>query len=202
MMRVFWKILSKFYCDLIISGINFDPPNILFNKPKYKLDCCFTETILCDVTFNQIERELIKEAILNLESFCNGLIRLDIKFDLDPNDYNRIENSSVLLRVDGYHPSIMASDQKISSTTLGLCEYMTSGYRRLYLVVERLEHHIAFRTTAIHELGHFLGLDHTSKSSIMHKTNFNNVLYPTYIDALELAKIWNVDAECLRYFKL
>jgi hypothetical protein len=201
-MKPFWKLLSRIYCELNIGGVNFPPPQILFNKTKRQLDCNVTEYILADINFTEQERKIILQAIYDLEMFCNGFIKLNINFELDSNDSQMIEDHCVLIRADGYHPSIVASDLAISSTTLGLCEYMSKGTRRLYLVIERLKHPITFRTTAVHELGHFIGLDHTERPSIMHKSNFCDVLYPTYVDAKELAKVWNIDPECLRYFKL
>lgn len=145
---------------------------------------------------------MILESLDDLQSFCNGLICLEIRFELDGYDDEAIRNNCVLLRVDGYHPSIVASDEKIKSNTIGLCNYMQNDTKRLYLVHDRLDHPITFKTTAIHELGHFIGLDHTGRQSIMHKSNFSSVLYPTYIDAIEMSKVWGVDPEDLRYFKL
>ncbi len=145
---------------------------------------------------------MILEAKKDLESFCNGLIELDIKFNLDSEDKETIRNNCVLLRVSPNHPSIIESDEKFQSTTLGLCDYMTNETRRLYLVPERLTNLIAYKTTATHELGHFIGLGHTARPSIMHKSNYSKVLYPTYNDAQEMAKAWGYKPEQFRYFKL
>lgn len=201
-MKLLWSLASELYSDLVIGGFNIHPPRFLFHQPQEKLECIWSCTILADTNFPEFERQLIIEAKKNLESFCNGAIEIDITFDLDSEDKETIRNSCVLLRVSSNHPSIIKSDEKLQSRTIGLCDYMPNDTRRLYLVTDRLDNPIAFRTTAIHELGHFIGLGHTERPSIMHKRNYNKVLYPTYVDAQELAKVWNYKPEQFRYFKL
>lgn len=196
-------MLASIYSELVVEGvINEDPPTFLFHKPKKKSECYCQEFVLVDKNFTPKEQKIIAESVKNLEYFCNGMIEIYLKFDLDPEDKERITNHNVLLRVDGYHPSIVASDGYLKANTLGLCEYMDNDTRRLYLVMERLTHPTTLRTTSIHEFGHFIGLDHTSKPSIMHKHNNSNVLYPTYKDALEMAHKWDSHPEDFCYFKL
>lgn len=202
-MRFFRKIISNIYSDLVVGGaLDIPPPNFLFHKPKKKVECYLKEVVLADRNFTPKERKLIVEAIKNLEDFCNGMIQIILSFELDPEDREQMNNHSVLLRVDATHPSIVTSDEKLAATTLGLCEYMVNDTRRLYLVIERLQYPTTFRTTTIHEFGHFLGMDHTEKPSIMHKQNSRNVLYPTYKDAMELAHRWNQHPNDFRYFIL
>jgi hypothetical protein len=202
MMRLLWSILAEVYSDLRIGGLKLGKPKLLFNQPKKELDCEYSETIWADTTFTPAERILILESLDDLHYFCNGLVRLEIRFELDKSDSEFIKKNCVLLRVDGYHPSIVASDERIKSTTIGLCDWMANDTKRLYLVHERLSSPTTFRTTSIHELGHFIGLDHTKIPSIMHRSNHNNVLYPTRLDAEEVAKVWSINPQDLRYFKL
>jgi hypothetical protein len=198
-MRLLYRIISKIYFYLIANKIVNAPPKFLFNKPKQQLTNALTTYILADINFNYQERGIILEAISDLENFCNGLIQIDIFFELDVAKIDDIE-CTVLLKADDSHPTIIESDNKISAETLGLCQYMTNGQCRLYLVQKRLYNEITFRTTIIHELGHFIGMKHTEMYSIMHKSNFSNILYPTYIDAKELGLAWNIKPECFRYF--
>jgi hypothetical protein len=201
-MKLFWSILSDIYSELHTAGIKIARPKILFNQPSKRLNCEYSQTIFADKDFTSEERLLILEALDDLHYFCNGLIKLEIIFDLDSNEKDFINNNCVLLKVDGDHPSIVESDEKLKSTTLGLCSYMSNDTRKLYLVSERLWNPVTFKTTVTHELGHFIGLDHTKKRSIMHKANSSNVLYPTHIDAVEMGKVWIINPNDFRYFKL
>lgn len=142
------------------------------------------------------------EALDDFHRFCNGLIKLKINFELDINNLDQLNNNHTLLRVGPEHPSIVYADKKYDAATLGLCEWMQNQTTRLYLVPERLTNPISFRTTAIHELGHFVGLGHSPKPSIMYKYNYDKVLYPTYKDAIELSKLSGYSPEKFRYFKL
>lgn len=202
MMRLFWSILAEVYSDLRTAGLKLGKPKLLFHQPKKELDCEYSEIIWADTAFTTEERLLILESLNDLHYFCNGLIDLEIRFELDGYDSEFIKKNCVLLRVDGTHPSIVASDERIKSTTIGLCDWMANDTKRLYLVHERLPNPVTFRTTSIHELGHFIGLDHTKIPSIMHRSNHNNVLYPTRLDAEEVAKVWGIKPTDLRYFKL
>lgn len=201
-MRLFWSILSGIYSDLYCIGIHFPVPKILFNKPKNKLDCKYRQVILADSSFNLKERALILEALDDLQYFCNGLISLEIIFELDNSDRKTINNNCTLIKANEKHPAIKASDKKINSKTIGLCQFMTNNTRRIYLVSERLKQDIIFKTTVVHELGHFIELTHTKPFGLMHQSNFENILYLTYIDAKETAKVWKINPEDLRYFKL
>lgn len=162
----------------------------------------YQDIIYVDKTFTPDEQKLIMEAANNLEEFCNGMIELFLTFELDPEDHETIKNNSVLLRVNSDFHAIVTSDTRVEGHTIGLCDYMSNDTKRLYLVMDRLHDSITFRTTAIHELGHFIGLGHIESPSIMHRRNNSNVLYPTFKDAKEVSKVWNVYREDLKYFKL
>lgn len=194
--------MAKIYSDLIIEGIKLPRLDKLFHKPNKKQTCLYQGIIFADSNFTDSERLLILEGLDDLHFFCNGLVELEIVFNLDASDEDSIKNNHVLLRVDGYHESIVEADKNHEALVLGLCEYMDNETIRLYLVPDRLRGPIAFRTTAIHELGHFLSLGHTAKPSIMHKSNSSNVLYLTKIDAQEMARVWEIDVDGLRYFRL
>lgn len=200
-MKIFWKILSEIYCTLVLIGIEFEPPWFLFHQPKYKFLCQYVEKVWADKNFTSEERIHIINGIRDFEKFCNGLVRFTIDFSLDPTA-EIAADKSLLLKVNKDHPAIVASDERIKSTTLGLCQYLQSGAKIVYLVNERLDDPITYRTTVTHEFGHYVGLEHTKRDSIMHKANFGHVLYPTYIDAQEFATKYNCDPEDLKYFRL
>lgn len=201
-MHSLWSFIAGIYSDLIYAGLWNKPPTWLFNQPKKQLECIYEDVIWADISFSQYERNIILAAVKDLEYFCNGLIKINVIFTLDPNDFDTINNDNVLLKVKSDHSAITSADGYYQSTVIGLCDYMEAGNRRLYLVEDRLKDYHVYRTTAIHELGHFIYMWHTQAPSIMHKHNHNNILYPTYNDAKELAKIWKCPIKMIRYFKL
>jgi hypothetical protein len=200
-MNWFHSILAKIYCQLVVAGLNISPPAWLFHRPKKQLKCRYHGVILADKNFTDKEQQLILQAKHELEMFCNGSILLTISFDLDPTNQEVINNCNTLLRVNGNHPDIILYDPNFKNNIFGLCCCITASIRTLYLVTERLTTANTFKTTAIHELGHFIGLNHTKSPSIMHEYNYDQIIFLTYIDALEMSRAWQCPVQDLCYFK-
>jgi hypothetical protein len=200
-MKFFWKFLAQLYCDLVSFGWKRPPPAFLFNHPKKPLEYKYFAVLLADVNFTPLERQYVLAGVKDLENFCNGMMRFEVRFELET-DSMVAEDSSLILKVKSDNPIIVAADGYYKTTVIGLCQSISCGTRLMYLVYDRLKDHNTYRTTMTHELGHYIGLDHTKHASIMHKSNFGNVLYMTRIDAEEFAKIYDCDPEELRYFKL
>lgn len=201
-MKLFWSCLANIYTALVTSGLEIAPPRFLFHKPKIKVPVRIAEVIHADITFTPEERQYILQAAKDMEFFTNDWFTFDIKFDLDTENYDAFLEDSIMLRVDGYNANIVKSDEIHKNHTIGLCQYWEDGTRDIYMVYDRLRGPIEWRTTCIHELGHFVGMGHTPRGSIMYKHNNRNILYPTYLDAKEFAEIYKCLPEDLRYFKL
>jgi len=200
-MKLFWNLACEIFTCLKQTGINVPPSHRFFNQPKITNDSQMLEEIHVDISFTEDERLLIRQAAKDFEYFSNDQVSFDLRFDLDPTDEEAIKNQAVMLRVDKTYPLVVEMDGYYNQTILGLCMYREE-HDAVYMVYDRLSNPITFRTTVIHELGHFMGLDHTLGRSIMYKHNMNNVLYPTYIDAVEFAKTYDCKPEELRYFKI
>jgi Zn-dependent peptidase ImmA (M78 family) len=128
------------------------------------------------------------------------MIELDIQFENIKTKYYET-NTSIILKVNEDHPAVVEYDKQYKSKILGLCQYLENDKRIIYIVANRLYNKNLFLTTTMHELGHLIWLNHTDKNSIMHKCNYSNVEYFTYIDAVEIANVWNGKPEMFKYFK-
>jgi len=193
--------MAMIYASFIDYGIKLPKYQWLFNQPANKIPTQYQALIFADKTFTKKERELILEGLEDLNFICNGLVYLDITFNLEPEDEERIKHNNVLIRASTDHPAIEYADGYYEYNILGLCEYFTNDTVKLYLVPERLKSKSLFRTTTTHELGHMIGLNHTAKHSIMHRFNYNSILYPNKDDAEEIAKIWQINVDDLKYHK-
>lgn len=200
-MQFLYKAAASIYCELVVLGnFRLTPPLWLFNKPKRSIPHTYTEVILADHNFNNKERWLIEEAVHNMEWFLNGFIRFEVKFEWDSNQIIP-DNQGVILRAAPTDKTITYADGYFKSKILGLCLIQNEKIA-IHLVSERLQDQHLFRTTVLHELGHYLGMGHIELPSIMHAYNYNQVLYMTRKDAEEFGKLFNLNPEALQYFKL
>lgn len=200
-MKLFWRIIAVLYTGFKISGVNVPAFSFLFNKPKIKFHETIIENIRGDVSFDMREQKLIEEAAKDMYRFTNGRILFHITFDLTTED--DIVDKNVILKAYSEQEYVQKADEKYDNRVIGLCYFRQNGTKSIHMISDRLTHSDnLFRTTVIHEMGHYLEMGHTKHCSIMHPTNSNVVPYPTYIDAVELASVWKCLPSDLRYFKL
>lgn len=200
-MKLFWRVLALIWAAFKISGLNLPTFSFLFNKPRIKFHNMIVETLHGDLAFTIREQKLILEAAKDMHRFTNGRVLFRIKFDLNSND--NIYNRNVVLKITSDEELIQKQDKHHEANVLGLYYHRNNGTKSIYMITDRLNSSDnMFRTTMIHELGHYLGMGHTEGCSIMHKHNSNIVPYPTLPDAKELAKIWKCLPTDLSYFKL
>ncbi len=200
-MKLFWRIVALAYSQIRLCGFNLPLYSFLFNKPKVKFHETIIETLHADTAFDLRERNLILEAAEDIYRFTNHRIKFDIIFDLEQGD--DIYSSCVIIKANSTNQYIQDADKEFKNNVIGLCYYRENETKSVHLVGDRLAtSKNLFRTTAVHEFGHYIGMDHTARGSIMQPINSNLVLYPTYIDAVELAKVWKCLPTDFEYFKL
>lgn len=201
-MKWIYHILAVIYTKFVFYFFKISPPNFLFHKPKSNFPITWIEEIHADESFTTKERQHILEAAADISKFSNGWFLFDIKFDLKITDESACTIPSILIRSDHKDEVISYSDGYFKTKILGLYYRGNNNTRTIHLVEDRLNNDTFWRTVTIHELGHLIGLQHTKKPSIMHKNINHNVLYPTYLDAVEFAKLYGCEPNDLRYFKL
>lgn len=199
-MRFLWKIASEIYCFLISLGIKFPIPNIFFNIPTKKLEQRYLINIKADPSFNKKERENIEHAIKIMEEFTNGIFKFEIDFNLQEQKFDAF--SILLIKI--HSKSIIAKtyDKQYNAYIIGIYHPYADNKKIIYLIHDRLITNVFYYTTAIHEFGHYMGMDHTKENSIMQSINHGNIPHLTYIDAVEFAKIYKCDIADLKYLKL
>lgn len=203
-MKFFWQIIASVYSVMQIAGLDLPTPSCLFHKPRIRFPKTIVETIRADVLFDSTERRLILQAAEDIFRFTNKRIKYDITFDLTFEiEDDLFAETNVILKSYSTDEYIQESDKKYENNVIGLCYFRENQTKCIYLVSDRLRRSDnLFRTTTIHEFGHYLGMNHTTGCSIMQPINKNLVPYPTYTDAVELARVWRCLPSDLGYFKL
>lgn len=204
-MRLIWKLIARVYSQILFLGLPLSPVKQMFNQPATSLPYTYIETFHGDINFNNIERELILQAIQDWEYFSNGFFRVNISFDLDPTiGYDGKDGQ--ILKTAITHEDVVKADGYYKIIIYGLCSYQKmedTGYikRKLMIVSERLENPFLFKAVVIHEIGHYLWLSHIKKRGIMHDyIDGSTPPYLTLNDAKEYGSKFDIDVENLRYF--
>lgn len=155
--------------------------------------------IHADIRFTKKERKQIKKAIAAWNLFCNGLIHLDLNFDYDPNHFRWSERRVAIHRADGNESIIQAYKAQYNFNIIGFCFNGSFGGPDIYLMHEKLQTPIAWKTVAMHEIGHYLGLQHIEGDAIMRKLNIGSPPAMTRLDAIAFSKLYQVNPNDLIY---
>lgn len=196
------RLIIELYTILTQIGIKINPPNILFNSPKYIFEPKIVQEIHADTSFTKIERIYLLKAAEDWKRFSNNAIHFNLIFDLNLTDLSLMNDKSIIVRVHSSCQAIKESDERIKSNTLGLCFFNTDTVRTIYLVFDRLTNMNMLKSTTVHELGHYINLEHTDGHSIMNKCIMYDAVFLTYIDALEYCSKYNYIPKDLKYIKV
>ena len=136
-----------------------------------------------DISFTKKERRYIQKAIDAWYVFTKGRFLFHVEYDFDQSDLDMPMKEDLIYRVNSRFYLVQQYNQKHHTNAWGLC-YNYSPWCNLYLVADRLGS-TNFTNTVIHEFGHYLGLEHTDKPSMMHGKGITSNSF-TELDATEL----------------
>lgn len=205
-MRKIWKYLIRLY--LKYTGDPYQMPKIFFHRVQpynCHLDCIILN-IHVDTSFTSLERQVIFDAVTDLEFFLNYRYIFNIKFDLTEETFHMFPSDHTIIKAEEDFPIIADFEKENNIYTIGLCQSYENNTNDIYLLHNRLNaYHIndcynVWKVTVLHELGHLLKLQHTNGGIMQAKIN-GDILYPTYEDAVEFSRVHQCSPDDLQYFK-
>jgi len=181
-------------------GIELPPFSIFFHQPNISLPYTYIEMLHADINFTIEEQNAILKAAEAWEYFSNGLFRIVIAFDYNPNEERNVGTDGTIVKATANHKDVVRADGYYQINCWGLCAYRKDSVRDLYLVADRIGNEMrSFSAVAMHEIGHYLWLPRITGSGVMHPNRYD-VLFPTEADAIEYAGRYGLRKDDFRYF--
>lgn len=150
-----------------------------------------------DMDFTPCQRVATEDAISEWYEFTKGRFLFHVEYDLKKTDLDAPMNDDLIFKVNSKFCHIKTMDKQYEAKICGLCNN-SSKLGTIYMVDDRLDNHMEFKTTMMHELGHYVGLDHTPEASIMYK-NSNSAEKFNQLDGIEFCDKYGCELTDLCY---
>lgn len=150
-----------------------------------------------DIDFNPCQRVATEDAINEWYEFTKGRFLFHVEYNLRKTDLDAPINDDLIFKVNSRFCHIKTWDKQNGVIGLGFCNN-SSNHGIIYMVDDRLNNHMDFKTTMMHELGHYVGLEHTLEGSIMYKFS-SSIKKFTQLDGLEFCDKYGCELTDLHY---
>ena len=162
-----------------------------FTTKQPQLPYLFRLNAVIDKCFTLKEKQFIINSIESWEEASHGLIKFDIvEINADSllqSDEAYTVNFVKALKNDDV---IKTCDELYKSPVVGYAaKNMIFGL--IFIVTDRADTEKLFITTCTHEIGHILGLGHsTHANTVMHENVYKCCKHPSYNDIKDMIDIW------------
>src|ERR1700722_3199194 len=180
-----------------------DPPPIALiadrvSQPPTKI----FEVISVAPKFSHLEIGLIQEAANDWQFYTDDLATFKLVSG-DPSDYpietvpGQLGQAVIIRPIDSYEPKAILLDVRTCGDTLGFYE-RGKFISTIWIIMNRIRDEDEFIAVVMHELGHSIGLDHT--------THEGTLMYPyvsadcvTQYDLQKFCNIYGCDSEQMNF---
>lgn len=174
---------------------------------KYPLPPIIRKKVFIDKYFSNNEKKYIFKSLQHWENVTNGLIKFDV---IDKSAPSLVERTQCRERIEDepcysfYIAKVLSTDpivKEIDKYEEGfIWGYAYIGFipNIILIVTDRLPNYNIFMQVITHEIGHILGLDHSSqKESIMYKyCNMNGILTEKDLKNIIVCSLFNLRKQC------